>query len=334
MQRSSSGVDASALYYVAPHHAELKTVGVPFVADLCPSKDVFITTLWSAISRGTERLVFGGRLPPTEYQRMRAPFQDGEFPFPVKYGYCAVGRVEHGPEALIGRDIFALHPHQDRFVVPVPAVTPLPDGLPPRRAILAANIETALNAIWDAGVTPGERVLVVGAGTVGLLIASILGRIAGVELTVCDTNAGRRMIVESFGAKFRLPAETAGLDADAVFHTSASEAGLRTSLEACGFEARVVEVSWFGSGDVAIPLGGAFHAGRLRIVSSQVGSVATSHRARWSYRRRMDMALALLLDDRLDALITHEVAFRDLPAVLPELLRADADVLTVAVRYG
>jgi threonine dehydrogenase-like Zn-dependent dehydrogenase len=334
MQRSSTGVDAAALYYVAPHRAELRTVGVPFVADLCPSKDVFITTLWSAISRGTERLVFEGRLPPTEYQRMRAPFQDGDFPFPVKYGYCAVGRVQHGPDNLIGCDIFTLHPHQDKFAIPVSAVTPLPAGLPPLRAILAANMETALNAIWDAGVGPGERVLVVGAGTVGLLIASILGRIAGVELTVCDTNAGRRMIAESLGAQFCLPAETAGLDADAVFHTSASAGGLRTALDACGFEARIVEVSWFGSGDVAIPLGGAFHSKRLRIVSSQVGSVAAAYRARWTYRRRMETALTLLRDDRLDALITHEVAFHDLPAALPELLRADADVLTVAIRYG
>jgi 2-desacetyl-2-hydroxyethyl bacteriochlorophyllide A dehydrogenase len=333
LQQTVEGINAHALFYVAPHHAELRSVHVPFVAELCASGDVLVETLWSGLSRGTERLIFAGKLPQSEYSRMRAPFQEGDFPFPVKYGYCATGRVVSGPPGVEGRDIFSLHPHQDRFAIPAAAAVALPEGLPPRRAILAANMETALNAVWDSGASACDRVLVVGAGTVGLLIASILGRFAGIDLTVTDINPARRDVARSLGGRFVAPAETDGLEADVVFHASATAAGLRTALNACGFEARLVEVSWFGEDEPGVPLGGAFHSKRLRIVSSQVGSVSPERRSRWTHRRRMDAALELLRDDRLDALITHEVAFRDLPGALPGLLRPDADVLTAAIRY-
>ncbi len=333
MQKGSGSREAQALYYVAPHKTELRIVRVGFVAELCSPKDVLIKSSWSALSRGTERLIFEGNIPVSEHDRMRAPFQDGDFPYPVKYGYCAVGEVMDGPPDLRGRNVFVLHPHQDLFAVPAEAAAPLPDGLPPRRAILAANMETALNAVWDSGAGPCDRVLVVGAGTVGLLIANLLGRIAGVDLTVSDRNAGRRALAEAFGARFAAPEDMAGLDADIVFHTSASADGLAASLDACGTEGRIIEVSWYGARDVAVPLGGAFHSRRLQIVSSQVGAVSPSRRARWSYRRRLEAALALLRDDRLDALITHEVPFAELPAALPGLLDATADVVTAAVRY-
>ncbi|WP_335904813.1 MULTISPECIES: zinc-binding alcohol dehydrogenase [unclassified Bosea (in: a-proteobacteria)] len=287
-------------------------------------------TLWSGISRGTERLVFDGRVPESEYERMRAPLQQGAFPFPVKYGYCAVGIVDAGPAELLGKRVFCLHPHQDRFVVPADRVALVPESVPMRRAVLAANMETALNAHWDAGSGPADRIVVVGGGVLGLLVAYLAARLPGAEVTLVDLDDSRAEIAASLGCRFALPADCPQ-DADVVFHASASAAGLATAIGAAGFEARIVELSWYGEGSVAAPLGGAFHARRLQLVSSQVGQVSPSRRARFDYARRANAALALLADARLDALITDEIAFRDAPSRLPALFAGAG--LTAVLRY-
>jgi len=313
------------------------------VVDLRPAKveagpgEALVRMLWSGLSRGTERLVFTGRVPASEHERMRAPLQEGSFPFPVKYGYCAVGVVEAAAEApeLVGRSVFCLHPHQTRFAAPIPMLTPLPNALPPRRAVLAANMETALNALWDSGAGPGDRIVVVGAGLVGLLVAYLAAGLPGADVTVVDLDASRRPIAESFGARFATPADFgAPGDADVVFHASAAAAGLAVALGAAALEARVVELSWYGDGDVPAPLGGAFHSRRLTLVSSQVGQVAPSRRPRWTYGRRLAKALELLGDARLEALITEDVAFADLPQALPRLLAPGASGLATVVGYG
>jgi threonine dehydrogenase-like Zn-dependent dehydrogenase len=348
MKRRSAGriEVARALWYVRPGVAELRTAPLP---PLEPGK-VLVRMLYSGVSRGTERLVLGGLVPEHERQRMRAPLQEGELPFPVKYGYCAVGTVEAGPKELVGRAVFCLHPHQDVFQVPVGMAVPLPDGLSPRRSTLAANMETALNALWDSGAGPADRVVVVGAGIVGLLVAYLAARLPGSQVTVIDPAEARRPIVEAFGACFaaparapapggRLPAgESPGASkdwgaADVVFHTSASEAGLATAIDAAGMEATIVELSWYGDKRIVVPLGGAFHSQRLRLVSSQVGQVSPGRRPRWDYRRRIDAALRLLGDDRLDALLTTEIAFADAPGRLPGLLETDAPGLAPVIRY-
>nr|WP_082613539.1 zinc-binding alcohol dehydrogenase [Bosea sp. Root483D1] len=292
--------------------------------------ECLVRTLWSGISRGTERLVFEGRVPESEYERMRAPLQQGAFPFPVKYGYCAVGMVDAGPAELLGRTVFCLHPHQDHFVVPTDRVAMVPEGLPARRAVLAANMETALNAHWDAGSGPADRIVVVGGGVLGLLVAYIAARLPGAEVTLVDLDESRAGLAEALGCRFALPTHCPQ-DADLVFHASASAAGLATAIGAAGFEARIVELSWYGEGSVAAPLGGAFHARRLQLVSSQVGQVSPSRRARFDYARRANAALALLADARLDALITDEIAFRDAPARLPALFAGAG--LTAVLRY-
>jgi hypothetical protein len=295
--------------------------------------EALVRTLWSGISRGTERLVLGGRVPPGEHARMRAPRQAGDFPFPVKYGYAAVGRVEHGPPHLIGRTVFCLNPHEDAFVAEAAALAPVPDTVPARRAVLAANMETALNAVWDGALSPGDRTVVVGGGVVGCLIAALASRIPGTRTTLVDPLASRRAIAAALGVEFA--ASVAGdEDADVVFHASGGAAGLAAAIAASGLEARVVEASWHGTGATAVELGGAFHSRRLRLVSSQVGHVPAERRARWTPRRRLDAALALLDDPRLDALLDTEVAFADLPRRLPALLAPDADVLGIAVGYS
>jgi len=321
--------DARALWYVARRRAELRSATLPHPGP----EEVRIRTLWSGLSRGTERLVFDGRISMSENERMRVPLQDGNFPFPVKYGYCAVGLVEEGPAELRGCTVFALHPHQDRFVAPVSMLAPVPDGIPARRAILAANMETALNAVWDSGAGPGDRILVVGAGVVGMLVGFLAAALPGAEVTLVDIDLSRQAIAQQLGCAFRKPLDAPG-DVDVVFHASATPAGLACALACAGLEAKVVELSWYGDRQVAAPLGLHFHSRRLSLVSSQVGQIAPSRRSRWTHARRLQKALSLLADERLDSLITHEIAFESLPAELPQLFAPGAPGLATAIRYS
>jgi NADPH:quinone reductase-like Zn-dependent oxidoreductase len=291
-----------------------------------------VRALYGGISRGTEALVHAGRVPESEFERMRAPFMAGKFPFPVKYGYATVGRVESGTEALRDRTVFTLHPHQNLFNIPADATVALPENLPPQRAVLAANMETALNAVWDAAPGPADRIAVVGAGAVGSLVAYLCGRLPGTEVTLVDVNPARAELARTLGVSFAKP-ETAKGDCDLVVHASGNTAGLGTALALAGEEAIVLELSWYGDAPVTVPLGGAFHSRRLRLVSSQVGRVAPSHRPRWTYGRRLAAALGLLADARLDALLAPAVMFQDLPRRLPDILGADSGVLCQPIVY-
>lgn len=320
---------ARALWYTGPGAAEVRT---EMVRDCLPG-EARVRTLFSGISRGTERLISNGAVPPSEWQRMRAPMQSGDFPFPVKYGYCATGVVEDGPPELTGKTIFCLHPHQDVFVASADRLAPVPEDVPAKRATLAANMETALNAHWDAETGPGDRIVIVGAGVVGLLVARIAARMPGTEVTVVDVDASRREITEQFGARFTKP-DAAPHDADLVFHTSASEAGLATGLQCAGFEATVVELSWYGEAAPKVPLGGAFHSRRLTLKSSQVGHVAGPKRARWPYSRRLGTALELLRDPVLDALVADEIDFSEAPLRLPSILNGPATGFAPVIRYS
>jgi len=290
-----------------------------------------VRTLFSGVSRGTERLVQDGRVPASEYERMACPRQRGQFPFPVLYGYAAVGRVEAGPMA--GQTVFCLHPHESAFDAASDALVPVPAAVPARRAVLAANMETALNALWDSGAGPGDRILIVGAGVVGGLIAALCAQLPGAEVTIVDPQPARAALAKTLGCAWQ--ADGAGLHGfDLVFHTSAHESGLAIAIAAAGIEAKIIELSWYGAGSVAAPLGGAFHALRLTLQASQVGTVAPSRRPRWSYRRRLEKALALLANPALDAFITHEIPFTDAPVALPPLLGRSADVLMPVLIYG
>ena len=319
---------AQALWYAAPGRAEIRPENLPPLAE----GQVRVRALFSAISRGTEALIAAGRVPESEYQRMRAPFMGGHFPFPVKYGYALVGKVEAGPAALIGRDVFALHPHQTKFDMPAEAVVPVPADVPVSRAVLAANMETALNATWDAAPGPSGRIAVVGAGVVGALVAYLCARIEGAEVTLIDIDPARQRLADALGLKFAAP-NAAPTDCDFVFHSSAAAEGLATALDIAGDEATIVELSWYGAGTVAVPLGGAFHSRRLKIVSSQVGKVAPSRRATFTHRQRLEAAIKLLTDPRLDVLLAPAVAFGELPARLADILKPRSGVLCQLVSY-
>ncbi|MDY8109383.1 zinc-binding alcohol dehydrogenase [Fulvimarina sp. 2208YS6-2-32] len=297
-----------------------------------PSRgEALVRSRFGAISRGTEALVAAGEVPEAERARMRAPFQEGDFPFPVKYGYSVAGHVEDGPEDWVGRAVFCLHPHQDRFTVPLEALRVIPADVPPARAVLAANMETALNIVWDAGIQPGDRIAIVGAGVVGLLTGYLAAAIPGTEVTLVDVDPARAACASLIGVPFAPPAR-APADCDTVIHASGSPAGLSTALACAGFEARVVEASWYGDRDVPAPLGRSFHSQRLTLLSSQVGHVPPGRRARWSHSRRLDLALALLADARLDALISGETGFSDLPDAYLGILR-DRQTLCHRIAY-
>ncbi|MGO1080999.1 zinc-dependent alcohol dehydrogenase [Inquilinus sp. CA228] len=321
-------MDARALWILKPGQARIGTETLP---EPGPG-EVRVRARFGALSRGTEALVFQGKVPTSQHQAMRAPFQAGVFPGPVKYGYINVGTVEAGPEALLGRDVFCLFPHQTAYVVPAAAVTPLPEGLPPERAVLAANMETALNVVWDSAARPGDRIAVVGAGVVGCLVARLAGRIPGCTVTLVDTDSGRAAIAAALGVGFAAPQEAPG-DQDLVIHASGSPRGAATALGLAGVEATVVEASWYGDTPVLLPLGEAFHSRRLTLRSSQVGMVATAQRPRWDYPRRMAKALDLLLDPALDVLFSGDCDFDELPEVLARLAADPAGALCQRIRY-
>jgi len=330
---------ARAFWIERPGHGAIRTQAVPPLA----SGQVRVRTRYTAISLGTEKLVFGGFVPESQYQVMRAPFQEGDFPGPVKYGYSAVGYIEGGDVEerdradtaglAPGQAVFCLHPHQDRFVVPAAAAVPIPPGVPLERAVLAANAETAINAVWDAGLQPGDRVSVIGAGVVGLLTAYFAQKHCCADVELVDVDAGKEPVAAVMELCFRRP-ENATPDRDVILHASGNPEGLTQSLNLAGFEGKIVDLSWYGTRKVTLPLGEAFHARRLSIQSSQVGTVAPSKRHRWTNRDRLGFALRLLADSALHALITGEVPFDDLPRVMPDLAHDPNGALCIRVGYG
>ncbi len=321
--------NARAFWIAAAGRGELRR------APLAPPRpgEVLVRAIASGVSRGTESLVFAGRVPKNQYQAMRCPFQQGDFPAPVKYGYASVGVVEDGAAEWRGRRVFCLYPHQDRYVVPADAVLPIPDAVPDARAVLAANMETAVNGLWDAAPRLGDRIAVVGAGVVGALTAALAARLPGATVSLVDINPARAALAAALGCRFAPPEDASG-ECDLVIHASGSAAGLATALRLAGFEATVVEMSWYGDASVAAPLGEAFHAKRLVLRSSQVGAVASAQRARWSHRRRLALALDLLADPVFDRLVTGESRFDDLPQVMARLASDPAGALCQVVRYG
>lgn len=332
MEDGNTTHDAHAFWLRSPGVGEIRAATLPRPGPA----DVLVRTLFSGVSRGTETLVFRGGVPASQRQVMRAPFQEGDFPAPVKYGYLSVGVVEQGPEEdpedLAGRTVFCLYPHQTRYVVPATAVVPVPAAVPPARAVLAGAMETAVNVLWDAAPLVGDRVTVVGAGMVGCCVAALLAQLPGVRLQLVDVDERRAATAAALGIAYAHPDEAVG-DCDLVVHASATEAGLVRAMELAGDEGEVVEVSWYGDRAVSLPLGEAFHSRRLVLRSSQVGRVAPARRLRRSHGDRLALALDLLADPALDALITGESRFPELPDVMARLASGELDALCHRIAY-
>jgi threonine dehydrogenase-like Zn-dependent dehydrogenase len=326
--RSPGRPDAQAFWLRAPGVGEIRPVTLSE-----PGPDeVMVRTLRSGVSRGTETLVFRGGVPPDQYGPMRAPFQEGNFPGPVKYGYLNVGTVEQGPQELCGRTVFCLYPHQTAYVVPATAVTVVPEDVPAARAVLAGTVETAVNALWDAPPLLGDRVTVIGAGMVGCCVARLLSRFPGVQVMLVDVDPRRGDVAAALGVDFALPADAAD-GRDLVVHASATSAGLQRSLELLAPEGTVIDVSWYGDAEVRLSLGGSFHSGRLGIRASQVGTVSPARSARRTTADRLVLALELLRDPAFDALVTGESRFGDLPDVMAQLAAGSLPALCHTISY-
>ena len=324
-----AGDEAHAFWLRTPGRGEIRPVTLP---EPGPG-DVLVRTLRSGVSRGTETLVFRGGVPPGQYAAMRAPFQEGDFPGPVKYGYLNVGVVEQGPAELDGRTVFCLYPHQTAYVVPAGAVTAVPADVPPRRAVLAGTVETAVNALWDAAPLVGDRVAVVGAGMVGCTVARLLSRFPAVQVTLVDVIAERTEAAAALGVGFAAPDEAAG-GRDLVVHTSATSAGLQLSLDLLGPEGTVIDLSWYGDTDVRLSLGGAYHSRRLGLRASQVGTISPARSGSRTTADRLALALELLRDPAFDTLVTGESPFGELPAVMGRLASGSLPALCHTVTYG
>ncbi|WP_119166345.1 zinc-dependent alcohol dehydrogenase [Algihabitans albus] len=323
--------EALAFWITGPGRGALRAEPLPAPG----TGQALVRALYSGISRGTEGLVFRGEVPESEYSRMRAPLQDGAFPFPVKYGYASVGQVEAGPAPLIGREVFCLHPHQDRYLAPLELLLPLPEQVPARRAVLGANMETALNALWDGAPCLGDRIAVIGAGVVGCLVARLAAAIPGTEVYLIDTDPAKAGLAAALDLPFLTPDAAGDRLADVcdlVVHATGSPEGLAPCLTLAGFEATILELSWYGTKPVSLPLGQDFHAKRLKLISSQVGSLSPARRARRSHSDRLAMALTLLRNPLFDSLLDGEVAFAELPDTMARLAAGEAALCRV-VRY-
>nr|NLD41214.1 zinc-binding alcohol dehydrogenase [Actinomycetales bacterium] len=325
---SHTGRTATAYWTVAPGRGELRT---EFLAD--PIRDeVLVRALASGVSRGTELLVHRHEIPREIIAEMRGPHQAGDLPGPVKYGYLTVGVVEEGPEHLLGQRVFCLHPHQDRFVVPAADVVPIPHNVPTSRAILAGTVETAVNALWDAGPRIGDRVAVVGAGMIGLGVALLLQRHPLARLQVVETSESRRALLRELGLDAVTPDEAED-ECDIVFHASATSAGLATTLRLLGTAGEAIELSWYGTRTPEVPLGGEFHSRRLVLRASQVGRVSPARAARRSAADRIAIALDALTDPVFDHLLAPAVPFAELPRVMEEIANGARDVLCQVIEY-
>jgi threonine dehydrogenase-like Zn-dependent dehydrogenase len=321
-------MEARAFWLREPGIGEIRSAPLPDPGD----GDVLVRTLRSGVSRGTETLVFRGGVPRSQYDAMRAPFQEGGFPGPLKYGYLSVGVADRGPAHLAGRTVFCLYPHQTSYVVPAAAVSVVPDEVPPGRAVLAGTVETAVNALWDAAPLLGDRVTVVGAGMVGCCVARLLARFPGTRVTLVDVDPTRADVAAALGVDFSVPAD-ADDGQDLVVHASATGAGLQLSLDLLVPDASVLDLSWYGDTEVSLSLGGSFHSSRLSVRASQVGAVSAARRGRRTTGERLALALDLLRDPAFDAVVTGASPFEDLPDVMTRLADGSLPALCHTVTY-
>jgi len=328
MDSSIDNCRAQALWYTAPGLAEIREA----VLGQLQTDHCLVRTLFSGLSRGTESLVAMGRVCPADYDRMRAPHMEGQFPFPVKYGYANVGVVERGPDDLLGQTVFSLSPHQSYFQIATSSITPVNISVPPLRALLAANMETALNAIWNGAPGPADRITIVGGGVVGLLTGYLCAKLPGAEVTLVDINAARERQAHALGMSFAQPDDTPK-ECDLVVHASGVASGLNTAISLAGEEATILELSWFGSGDIPVALGGAFHSRQLKLISSQVGHMAASRRPRWDYARRLSAAIRLLDDEVLDVLLDEPIPLHSICQHLPRIFNSQSAVLCQPISY-
>lgn len=315
-----------ALWHTSPEKSEIKqAASFEISGEICE-----IQSLYSLVSTGTERLVATGKIPTGLYNSMQVPYMEGDFSLPVKYGYSLVGEVVKGP--LLGKTVHLLHPHQDYCKVAAADVFPIPDEVPAVRATLASNLETAVNAVWDSGVSVGDRVAVVGFGIIGSLVARLLAQLPAVSLTILEKDPDRIKMAKSMGFEVS-PNENLSTPLDIAFHCSSTAAGLQTCIDTVGLEGKVIELSWYGDKSVELNLGGTFHPQRKVIISSQVSQIPASHQHRWDFRRRKEAVFELLKNPDFDLHTPKTTPFTNLPEVFSEIRKGSSKQLVWIVDY-
>ena len=316
-------ITTRALWHETTEHSTIRSVQIPM-----DSSKVLVDARYSLISIGTELLVARGNVPPQLQVDMDVPYMEGDLMLPVKYGYSLVG-----VDTSTNTAVHLMHPHQDKCHVDRLSLFEIPDDVPLKRAALASNLETVLNATWDAAVSPGERVLIVGFGLIGSLIARVVADIPGVELIVAEVNPARARLASEMGfetIEIPLPASA---PFDLAFNTSASGKGLQTALDMVGLEGRVIELSWYGNQQVSMSLGGEFHALRKRILSSQVSRIPAHMASRWNFKRRKEAVFRLLQNPAFDQHITHEITLDEAPLLFEQWRKQVPDGLGYVIRY-
>jgi 2-desacetyl-2-hydroxyethyl bacteriochlorophyllide A dehydrogenase len=330
---------AAAVWFPRARVVELRTETLPE-----PGPDeVRVRAVLSAISQGTEMLVYRGEVDAG--LALDLPTLAGGYGFPLKYGYASVGRA-----VAVGRDVravsegdlvFALHPHQDEYVLSESLVRHLPDRTTPEQGVFVANLETAINVVLDAKPRLGEVVAVFGQGVVGLLITQLLRR-SGARVVAVEPSALRRSFAERCGAELAITPQdgtvlrrlTRGRGADLAIDASGSPSALQEAIDSVALEGTVVVCSWYGEKPVPLDLGGLFHRRRVRLVSSQVGRIDPSLAPRWDRERRLELATSLLGELVLADLITHRIPFARAADAYALLDGGDAETVQVVLDYA
>ncbi len=330
---------ASALVFTGPREVALEERPVE-----SPGPDeVLVRSRVSAISPGTELLVYRGDAPTDLEADVSIDALEGDLSFPTRYGYATVGEVvETGPgaEGYHGERVFAFHPHQSRFCAGVPELFISPPDLDDEALALLPTAETATNLLLDGGPRVGERVVVFGAGVVGLATVRLLAELSLEELVVVEPLEGRRELARAFGADRTVPPGATGTFADSdppgadlVYEVSGQPEALDAALSVAGYDGRVVVGSWYGSKRADLDLGGSFHRDRIGVTSSQVSTISPELRGRWSRERRRGTALDALRRIDTDRLVTDRVPFRSAPAAYERLDTDPERTLQVLLEY-
>jgi NADPH:quinone reductase-like Zn-dependent oxidoreductase len=317
---------AKELWFNSPGKVGFKLVNV----DDPKNDEVLVKAVCSLISSGTERLVSGGNIPAKIYDQMKVPYMQGDFSFPFTYGYSLVGEIFKGKKSLPGKYVHLLHPHKEIALVKMNDVYILPEGFNLQTATLASNMETAVNAVWDSGVSIGDKVIIVGFGIIGALIAGVLKSMKHIHISIHESNPERASIARKLG--FEVPGEIQNNYFDIAFNTSASEHGLQVCIDSVGFEGKVTELSWYGEGKVNINLGGDFHSMRKVIIASQVSSIPAQMTGRWDFSRRKKLVFEILKDDYYSLLPMLDLPFLQCESLYENKLQVNK-YLGVRIKY-
>ncbi|MEM1137565.1 MAG: zinc-binding alcohol dehydrogenase [Bacteroidota bacterium] len=293
--------------------------------------EVAIESMYSLVSLGTERTITTQLLTKEIAARMVVPYMRGTFQNEFTYGYSLVGRIIDGEKDLIGKVIHVMHPHQNYAVVKTQDIFFIPEQMNPKLATLVSNMETAVNAIWDANVEIGDKVLVIGYGTVGALTALIASKIPGIDISILEINQNRFNAAVEQG--FKVSSILENKDFDIVFNTSGNAEMLQKAISVTKSEGRIIEMSWYGAKSITINFGADFHYGRKQLISSQVSQIPNRKLKNWTYHSRKKLVFKLLQELNPHYLINCEVHFSETPKFYNDLRRHETSGLGVVIKY-